>query len=161
MVTREQGLGLVVFSLAGKEYAFETRYVREVITARNIIPVPQAADCVAGVVSLRSKVIPVINLRKKFNLPDEQVAVQSRLIVVQLESHEVGVVVDTVVGVSKLTTDQVFPPDEILSEAKYLMGVGRQGDRLILLVDVPRLLSGEEQEGIRTVYDQIEIKRKG
>lgn len=160
MNNREQGLGLVIFSLAGKEYAFETRYVREVVTARNIIPVPQSADCVEGVVSLRNKVIPVVNLRKKFNLPNETPDVQSRLIIVQMESHEVGMVVDSVVDVSKLTAAQVVPPDSFLKEARYLKGVGKVGDRLILLVDVPCLLSGEEQEGIRTVYDQIEIKRK-
>lgn len=160
MLIKGQGLGLVIFSLAGKEYAFETRYVREVVTARNIIPVPQAAECVEGVVSLRNKVIPVINLRKKFELPDSQVIAHSRLIIVQLESHEVGVVVDSVVDVSKLSPDQIVPPDDVLKEANYLVGVGKIGDRLILLVDVSRLLSGSEQDGLRTVYDQIEIKRK-
>lgn len=160
MITKAQGLGLVIFSLAGKEYAFETRHVREVIAARNIIPVPQAAESVEGVVSLRNKVIPVINLRKKFNLPEEQIGVHARLIVIQLESHEVGVVVDAVVDVSKLMPYQINAPDAVLKGAHYLMGVGKVGDRLILLVDVRRLLSDAEQDGIRTVYDQIEIKRK-
>lgn len=160
MDTKEQGRGLVVFSLEGKEYAFEMHHVREVITVRTIIPVPQAAEGVEGVVSLRNKVIPVINLRKRFNLSSEQCSAKPRLIVVHLGSQEVGVVVDAVVDVAKITSAQVIPPDAILKEAHYLIGVVKLGDRLILVIDVPRLLSGEEQDGIRRIHDQIEIKRK-
>jgi purine-binding chemotaxis protein CheW len=90
---------VVIFTVKGKEYGIDIAGVRQVIRMREIVPVPDAAAFVEGVICLRTKVVPVVSLCKKLGLKDEAPARGGRIIVTQVEGHTIGVVVDMVTDV--------------------------------------------------------------
>ncbi len=151
---------IVVFKVKGKEYGVDISGVRQVIRMREITPVPDAADFVEGVVCLRSKVMPVLNLSKKLGLQDAQPDRHARIIVTQVESHLIGVVVDMVTDVITIDPASISSPDEVLKGAGYLVGVAKIGQRLILIADMEKLLSADEKVSMKTVSDKVEVKKR-
>ena len=151
---------ITVFALADKEYGVDISQVLEVIRMREITPVPDAADSVAGVISLRGKVIPVVGLRKKLGLEEKALSKLNRMIITHVNSHTVGVIVDSVSDVLSIEEAEITPPDEILKKAKYLIGVGKTGKRLILLVEMEKLLSEKEKTSISKVEKRVEVRKK-
>ena len=140
-------LQLVSFCLEKEEFAVDIHQVQEINRMLEITKVPKSPEFVEGVINLRGKVIPVINLRKRFGLPFKQVDKQSRIVVVEIESKTVGLVVDSVSEVLRLPSEVVDPTPPIVTgvEAEYLSGVGRLENRLIILLDLNRLLTREEK----------------
>jgi purine-binding chemotaxis protein CheW len=152
---------LLCFSLAGKEYAVDIGSVNEVRRLKAVTPVPQALDFIEGVVSLRGKVIPIVNLRKKLGLPSAEKTVFNRVLITETNNHILGIAVDSVIGVVNLDESNIEPPDEVLKKAEYLTGVGKMGKRLILIADVEKLLSGEERSGVAQIQKKVELKKRG
>jgi len=152
---------LLCFTLADKEYAVNIDSVREVRRVKSVTPVPQALDFIEGVMSLRGKVIPIINLRKKMGLPAVKETSLNRVIISESDLHVLGIAVDGVVGVVAVDEADIEPPDDVLKKAEYLTGVGKIGKRLILIADIRRLLSSEEKSGIAEVHKKVELKRRG
>ena len=151
---------LLCFELADKEYAVGVAGVREVRRVRQVTPVPKAPDFVAGVINLRGRVVPVISLRKKLGLPPAPGAAFNRVLITELAGHLLGIAVDSVAGVLTLDGSAIEPPDELFKKCEYLTGVGKAGRRLILLVDLERLLSGEEKAGLVELREKAEIQIK-
>lgn len=151
---------LLSFLLADKEYAVFIDSVREVRRIKAVTPVPQAMDFIEGVVSLKGKVVPIINLRKKLGLPSISQTTLNRVLITEIDSHILGIAVDNVIGVTNISESHIEPPDEVLKKAGYLSAVGRSGKRLILIIDIARLLSDEETAGINTIHKKIEIRKK-
>lgn len=152
---------LAIFTLAGKEYGVDIKDIKEVIRMRKITPIPDAAAYVEGVMSLRGRVVPLINLRKKLGLEIKNNMHLSRIIVTDLKAKSVGMIVDGVSDVLKVEDENITPPDEALKDAEYLTGVARVGKRLILLVDIGKFLAGEATKSIANVHKRVEVKRKG
>jgi len=146
--------------LAEKEYAVDVDSVREVRRIKTIIPIPKTLDFVEGVVSLRGNVIPIINLRKKLGLPGLQKSNLNRVLMVELNDHIIGIAVDNVIGVVSVDGLNIESPDELLKDAAYLKGVAKSGHRLILIIDIMSLLSGEETLGISDIHKKVEIRKK-
>jgi purine-binding chemotaxis protein CheW len=146
---------LVGFVLSGEEYAVEIANVQEIIRVTEISQVPQAPDFVEGVMALRSRLLPIINLRKRFGLPAVEVNDDSRIIVVNLNGMITGIQVDAVSEVLSVPRDAIQAPPAILSrdEADQLRGVAKldDGRRLIMLLDVKRLLSLTELSQLEDV----------
>lgn len=151
---------LLCFNLADKEYAVDIKSVREVRRIKQITPVPKTLDFIEGVVSLRGRVIPIINLRKKLSLPSPEKISLNRVLITESNKHMLGIAVDSVIGVVSIDNSNIEPPDDVLKKAEYLIGVGKIGNRLILIVDIEKLLSGEEKSGIADVHKHIEVKKK-
>ena len=151
---------LVLFTVADKEYALSIQQVREVIRLREITTVPEAPAFVEGVINLRGKVTPLINLRKKFGMPPAPLSKVNRVMITEINHHPLGIIVDHVEGVTTLENDHVESPDKVLKEAGYLIGVAKIGKRLILLADAEKILSGVEKTNIQQVQNQVEIKKK-
>jgi purine-binding chemotaxis protein CheW len=129
---------VTVFFLAGERYALETRVVREIVRFADFTPVPGAADFLVGVTNLRGEVLPVIDLRRFFDLPDRGLTDQSRVLVLGHEQRELGVLADVAHEVISLHRDQVLEPTAAPSIGRdYIRGVTR--DALVLL-DGDRLL---------------------
>jgi len=138
-------LQLVSFTLGEEEYAVDILKVREIIRVPNITRVPRAPEFVEGVINLRGKVIPVIDLRKRFGLSAGDYTKGTRIIVLELE-RTIGMVVDGVSQVLRLGAESVEPPPPIVSgiSSEYLKGVGKVDDRLIILLDVDKILDAGE-----------------
>jgi len=149
-----------IFSLAGKDYAIDINDVREVIRLRKVTPVPDVAGFVEGVISLRGKVVTLVNLRKKLGLEIKPLDKSSRIIVIQVNAHALGMVVDSVSEVTDIQNEAITAPDDTLAHAKYLTGIAKMGSRIILVVNIRELLSSEDKSGIDGIFNKVELRKK-
>jgi purine-binding chemotaxis protein CheW len=143
----EQVLQLVTFTLRNEEYAVDILNVQEINRITEITQVPNSPPYVEGVINLRGKVMPVINLRKKFGLEDKETDDTSRIIIMDIKGVTNGLVVDSVSEVLRIPTDIVEPPPPMSSDmdSKFIKGVAKLENRLIILIDIDELL-GESVE---------------
>ena len=113
-----------------------------------IFRVPKAPDFVQGVINVRGKVIPVIDLRKRFGLDSKGYDKNTRIVVVEINKMIVGFIVDSVSEVLRIPADTVEPPPSVVAglDSEYRCGVGKLEDRLLILLNLDRLLSREEKK---------------
>ncbi len=150
----EEILQLVGFKIGEEEFAVDILKVQEIIKLVDITPVPNAPEFVEGVINLRGKVIPIISLRKRFGFEQKDHDSRTRIIVVELEGKLVGFIVDAVTEVLRIPSSTVEPPPPIISkiESDYLKGVGKLDDRLLILLDIDKVLSPKEKEAIEKSF---------
>ena len=141
-------LQLVTFHIAGEEFGVDILSVQEIIRPMQITMVPHAARFIEGVINLRGKVIPIIDLRRRFGLSTRDHDKHTRIIVIEINNMIVGFVVDSVSEVLRIPASTVEPPPPVVSglESEYISGVGKLEDRLLILLDLNKLLSGEERD---------------
>ena len=146
----DEMLQLVSFKIGGEEFAVDIMQVQEIIRMQNITSVPNAPDFVEGVINLRGRVIPIIDLRKRFGMEEKEHDKATRIIVVKVEDITVGLVVDEVSEVLRIPKDTVEPPPPIVAgvESEYIKGVGKLQDRLLILLDLSKTLSPEEKASL-------------
>lgn len=146
--TEEQ---LVVFQLGDETYGVDISTVREIIRMQSITQVPRTPEFVEGVINLRGRVIPVIDLHKRFGLPPVKETAQSRIIVVEVGGVTVGMIVDSVSEVLRLPTASIDPPPPDVSgvDTAYLRGVGKLEDQLIILLDLDKVLHEKEHQELK------------
>jgi purine-binding chemotaxis protein CheW len=140
-------LQLVVFELGGEEFGVEIMNVQEIIRMPEMTQIPQSPDFVEGVINLRGRIIVVVNLSKRFNLQSRVADENSRIIVVEIGSSVVGMIVDSVNEVLRIPISSVEPaPELVMSKVSrnYLKGVGKIDKRLLILLDLGRVLTVEE-----------------
>jgi purine-binding chemotaxis protein CheW len=139
---------LVIFDLAKEAYGVDIAAVHEIIPLQAITKVPRAPDFVEGVINLRGKVIPVVDMRKRFGLTVSQRTKDSRIVVVDISNQEVGMVVDAVIEVLRIPSESVDPPSTVIttSDSTYLQGIAKLEDRLIILLDLEQILSISEKK---------------
>jgi purine-binding chemotaxis protein CheW len=150
---REHGsdeLQLVVFQLGVELYGVEIACVHEIVRMQSITRVPRAPAFVEGVINLRGKVIPVIDLRHRFNLPAAAHTRASRIVVVEIGDQVVGLVVDGVSEVLRVNTALIEPPSPVVAgiDSEYLQGIARLPERLVVLLDLDRVLAREERRAL-------------
>jgi len=142
MQTSSEIYQLVTFNLGNEEYAVDILKVQEINRMVEITSIPNARSYVEGVINLRGKVIPIINLRKRFGLDSKELNSHSRIIVVDIGTS-IGLIVDSVSEVLRLSSDTVEPPPPMTAgngSAEYIKGVGKLPDRLLILLDIEKLL---------------------
>ncbi len=148
-------LQMVTFNLGNEEYSVDILKVQEIIRLMEITRVPNAADFIDGVINLRGKVIAVMDLRKRFGMALSDDSSEARIIVVDLDGLTIGLKVDAVSEVLRLPADKVDPAPSLSgkSDSDYIQGIGKLDDRLIILLNVERLLSEHEKETLNRVAD--------
>ena len=136
------------FKLQSQSYAVEIGNVFEILSLIDITPVPQTNGYVAGVMNLRGRVIPVIDLRTRLGLERSGPTRQTCIIVADTEAGQSGMIVDAVVGVLDLTQDQIDPsPDLARTEASsQLVGIAKTEERVILLLDLDETFSSKTEQ---------------
>ena len=142
--TAATGLGsYILFSVSGTTYALPTTDVRHMEMIEDITRVPNAPSFVDGVVFSRGQVVPVVNLRARFGFDRAPHDLRTRLIVVQAEGRVVGLLVDVAREFVSIPPDAIQPPHEALAgmSGRYVEGVASIGDRLILILNLQRILS--------------------
>jgi purine-binding chemotaxis protein CheW len=149
---------LVVFSLASEEYGVAITQVQEIIRQPDITRIPGMPVFIEGVINLRGRIIPVIDLRKRFGLEQKDASDKTRVVVADANAQTIGLVVDSVSEVVNLPKDQVDPiPPTIASiDAEYLSGVGKLEKRIVVLLDLAKLLGDLEKVAI----DELNKKEK-
>jgi len=146
---------LVVFSLYQEEFGCEITQVREIIKLPSITKLPHVSDYIKGVTNIRGEIIPVISLRKRFGLEEEEETQNTRVIIVEINGSQVGFVVDSVAEVLRIPESAIEPPPRSIAglKADYLNGVGKVDDRLLILLDVNKILTTEEQIQLKNIED--------
>lgn len=141
-----QLLQLVTFGIGEEEFGIDILKVQEIIRTMAITKVPNSPPYVEGVINLRGKVIPVIDLRGRFSMEYRTHDSHTRIIVLQIHGMIVGFVVDEVSEVLRIQSNTVEPPPPVVSgiESEYIKGVGKLDDRLLILLDLDKLIPIEE-----------------
>ena len=149
-VSTDQWEQLVVFRLANEFYGVDIGAVNTIIRMQEITGIPQTPSFVEGVINLRGSIIPVIDLRKRFGLPVEETTKASRIVVVESAGQMIGMVVDAVAETLRLPADAIEPPSPVIAsvDAEYLRGVGKQDNRLVILLDLERVLTTRELDSM-------------
>lgn len=146
-------LQLVSFKIGEEEFGVDILKVQEINRMDQITRVPNAPDYVSGVMNLRGKVIPIIDLRKRFRLPKKERDKDTRIIVVELRSRVVGFLVDAVNEVLRIPKSVTEPPPPMVAGigSEYITAVGKLEDRLLILIDLDKILVPSEQEMVDTI----------
>jgi purine-binding chemotaxis protein CheW len=147
---------LVVFELDRESYGVDIAAVNTIIRMQQITHVPRAPEFVEGVINLRGSIVPVIDLRKRFGLGAFEETKASRIVVVETAAGLVGMVVDAVTETLSLAGDAIEPPSSLVTTAdsRYLRGVAKLDDRLIILLDLERILTESESDALAGVEAQ-------
>jgi len=151
---------LVVFTLGDESYGVDIATVREIIRMQAITAVPGTAHFIEGVINLRGTVIPVVDLRKRFRLNEAEHSKETRIVVLNSEGQEIGVIVDSVAEVLRVSSDVIEPPSSMITttDSEYLLGIVKLPDRLVILLDTERLLSREDHNKLATMASREEAK---
>jgi purine-binding chemotaxis protein CheW len=141
----------MAFKLDVEEYAIEILKVREIIGLMDIIRVPRTKEFIRGVINLRGRVIPVVDLRLKFHMTKTEATDQTVIIVVQFvnagQDHTMGVLVDEVLEVLNIRAEQIEPPPDFGPgelDTDFILGMGKADKRVLFLLDIGKVLSSEE-----------------
>lgn len=153
-------LQLVSFSLGGQEYAVDILKVQEINRMKEITRVPNAPYYVEGVINLRGKVIPVVSLRKKFGLPETEETSKQRIMIMDIQGVTIGLIVDSVSNVLRISTDIVEPPPLMTYSVRseFIWGIAKLENRLIILLDMNRLIGKEESEEMIESTEKLAIE---
>ena len=141
---------LVTFKLGEEEFGVDILKVQEIIRMLPITKVPNAPEFVEGVINLRGKVIPVIDMRKRFGMATSEHDSQTRIKVMDMQGQVVGFVVDAVSEVLRIPESTVEEPPAVVAGvgSEYMRGVGKLQDRLLILLDLDKLLSENEMASL-------------
>ena len=140
---------IVSFRVGDEEFGLDILRVQEIIRHQHLTRVPNSSDFVDGVINLRGKVIPVIALRKRFGITLEPSDGQARIVVLEVQNMVLGFIVDSVPEVLRIPESAVVPPPRFgKTERDYVSGVAKMDDRLLLLLDVDRIMSVEDSQAV-------------
>ncbi len=144
--TRARAGKYLTFFLAGEEYGLEILKVHEIIGMMPVTRVPSRPEYVRGVINLRGRVIPIVDLRRKFDMPCADEARETCIIVVQLQGSQVGVLVDTVSEVVDIAESEIEDPPTFGSDLdeEYLQGLAKTNGRVRLLLDIDQVLARQQ-----------------
>jgi purine-binding chemotaxis protein CheW len=141
-------LQLVSFNIGTEEFGIDILKVQEINRMVDITRVPRAPEFVEGIINLRGKVIPIIDVRKRFNMELAEHDKNTRIVVVDIDGQIMGMVVDSVSEVLRIPASTIEPPPEVVSslDSEYIRGVAKLDDRLMIYLDLSKILSGEERK---------------
>ncbi|VVB55455.1 CheW-like domain protein [uncultured archaeon] len=152
-------LQLVVFNIGPDEFGVEIMNVQEIIRITNITKIPQASGYVKGIINLRGRIIVVINLNVIMGMESKQQNENTRIIVADIGDTVMGFVVDSVSEVIRLPESSVEPAPAVIANkigTEYVRGVGKMEDRLLILLDLDKILSVKELHNINSISSEVE-----
>lgn len=144
---------IVSFRLANEEYGVNIMQVQEIILQGQITKMPEVPDYICGLINLRGHVIPIIDLRRRFGLPAQESDEHTRIIVVNVGDKTIGMVVDAVNEVLRITSDQIEPPPSSIAgiDHSYITGLVKFEKKLLVLLSIENILSQEEQNKLAAI----------
>jgi len=153
----EKDLQVVGFRIGNETFGVRIASVREIVRVPEITAVPSAPETVEGVINLRGKIIPVMDLRKRFGHVDIQPDKKNRILVVELDNKLVGLIVNAASEVLKIPPSEIEAPGSVFAEGEssYVTGVGKLRGRLIILLDVSKLLHKQEVKRLEEAAELV------
>ena len=151
MRVEESGLKVATFFVGAEEYAVDIMKIRQIVNPRRITPIPKAPEFIEGIMELRRVILPVVDLRKRFGLPATPAGRDTKYIIVSIEGHVVGMVVDRVGEV--LAVDEQYlrsaPAMAVADEGRFFAGVYRKDERMVIILDIEAVLTSKEKLELR------------
>jgi purine-binding chemotaxis protein CheW len=140
-------LQAVTFALGSEEYGVDIAQVQEINRMVTITHVPRAPKFMEGVINLRGQLIPIIDLRTRFGMDRSERTKNTRIVVTEIGTKRIGMVVDSVSEVLRIPVEQIEDAPDLVAGAdtEYIRGVGKMGDRLIIMLDLARIITGTEK----------------
>ncbi len=153
----EKDLHIVGFRIGNETYGVRIGSVREIVRVPEITAVPSAPDLIEGVINLRGKIIPVMDLRKRFGQTEIISDRKNRILVVELENKLIGLIVNAASEVLKIPPSEVDSPGSVFAEGEssYVTGVGKLKGRLIILLDIAKLLQRPEYKRLEEAAEPV------
>jgi purine-binding chemotaxis protein CheW len=153
----EKELQIVGFRIGNETYGVLIGAVREIVRVPEITAVPSAPDTVEGVINLRGKIIPVMDLRKRFGHTEISSDKKNRILVVELDSKLLGLIVNSASEVLKIPPSDIEAPGSVFAdgESGYVTGVGKLKGRLIILLDISKLLHRPELKRLEEAAETV------
>ncbi len=145
---------LLGFSLADQQYALHLDSVDRAVRAVEVTPLPKVPEIVLGVVDVHGQVFPVLNIRKRFGFPDKEIDLTDRLIIARTRKRTVVLLVDSVIGVIERSEQEVTEAEKIVPGMEYIEGVARFEDGMLLIHDLDKFLSLDEEEALYNVMQK-------
>lgn len=141
---------VVSFRLGGEEYGVDIAQVQEIIRMVEVTKVPRAPHFMEGVINLRGQLIPIIDLRTRFGMSRIPPTKSTRIVVTEIGNKRVGIVVDAVSEVLNIPIENVEDAPEMVAGVgtEYIQGVGKLGERLIIMLDLTMVISTEEKQAL-------------
>lgn len=141
----------VVFKLDTEEYGIDIMNVREIAPYQSVSKVPNTPKFIEGVINFRGVVIPIINLKKRFSLEDHGEHGDTRMIVINLDEKQIGFIVDEASETVRLDDAEIEPAPDLITgvDRTYILGVGKKDKRLIILIDLLKILSSDEIDKLK------------
>jgi purine-binding chemotaxis protein CheW len=151
-IEKMNDIKVIVFQLEKEEYAVSVQQVGSIERIQPITRVPQTETFVKGVINLRGVITPVIDIRLRFGLEEKEYTESSRIIIVHLDDMEVGLIVDSANDVIDITKNAIEPAPEIIGtvDTDYIEGVAKVEDRLLILLNLQKVLTPEEINDLST-----------
>ena len=146
----------VVFSLDEQRYALHLSVVKTTVRAVEVTPLPKAPDIVVGVINVKGQIIPVVNVRQRFDLPEREMELSDRLIIAITSRRTVALLADAVMGVVELGAQQVVATEEVLPGVEYVEGVLKLPDGLVLIHDLDSFLSLDEESTLNAAMAELQ-----
>ncbi|MEY2699621.1 MAG: hypothetical protein RIQ52_376 [Pseudomonadota bacterium] len=146
----------LTFGIAGEEYGVGISYVTEIVGMQRVMEVPDVPAYIKGVINLRGKVIPVMDVRLRFRMPEIAYTERTVIIVLDIDDVPVGLIVDHVTEVMEIAAAQIDAPPRFGSgdkDGSVIQGLGKQDDRVVILLDIERLVSSHTGEITMPVLD--------
>jgi purine-binding chemotaxis protein CheW len=147
---------LVVFTLDEERYALPLDSVERIVRAAAVTPLPKAPEIVFGIIAVRERIIPVVNVRKRFRLPEREIGPADQFIIARARSLTVALAVDTARNVMELPEAGAVAPDAIMTGMEYVAGVAKTADGMVLIHDLDAFLSLAEENALAEALRQGE-----
>ena len=142
---------LLEFMIVDQQYALFLDSVDKVVRAVEVTPLPDAPESVLGVVDVQGQVLPVLNIRKRFGIPDKEIDLTDQLIIARAKRRMVVLLVDRVNGVIEHSEREIFDAKKIIPRMKYIEGIVKLEDGMILIHDLDKFLSLDEEKTLENV----------
>ena len=146
---------LVTFSLDDWRLALYLSVVQKIIRVVEVTALPKAPEIVAGIINLQGRVIPVFDIRRRFQLPAREMQLSDQFIIATTVKHTVGLIVDSVEGVIEIPGERIITAEEILPELKYVAGVMKTEGGMVLIHDLERFLSLSEERELEQALEAL------
>lgn len=151
---------LLLFTLDDIRFGLNIQHVQSVVPAVAVTPLPKAPEIVEGVINVHGKICSVVNVRKRFRLPDRRLGVMDKYILASTSQHEITLRVDTVPGLIEIPDTSITHKDDIINDLEYVEGIARLEDGLLLIHDVTTFLSLSESKKLQTSIRAFEKKER-
>ena len=143
----------LIFSMGSELYGIEIRYITEIIGIQPMTQVPEMPDYIKGVTNLRGKIIPVMDARLRFKKEVREYDDRTCIIVLDIDDVAIGLIVDSVAEVLTIQDEDIVAPPEMgRGKNRYIKGIGKANDGVLLLLDCQKLLSDDELDEISSLY---------